>query len=281
MTALQIIDAHQHFWRLDAPGHVWPDSTLPAIHRDFLPGDLRDAARDVDLVATVLVQSQPTDFDTDWLCTLATHEPSVGAVVGWVDLAAEAAPKRIADLARSPKLRGLRPMLQSIADDEWILQRAVAPAIVAMISHHLTFDALVQPRHLPVLRRFAMRWPELRIVVDHGAKPFIARGELDPWRDDIAALGALGNVYCKLSGLRTEQDPEAPAETLLPYVSHLVQIFGDRLMWGSDWPVLRNSGDGYRTWLETARSLAGLGSDGEDKLFAQCAVGFYRIDHGK
>ncbi|WP_454886633.1 amidohydrolase family protein [Sphingomonas oryzagri] len=203
----------------------------------------------------------------------------MGAVVGWVDLAGEAAPKRIADLARSPKLRGLRPMLQSIADDEWALQSAIAPGIAAMITHHLSFDALVQPRRLPALRRFATRWPELPIVIDHGAKPFVARGELDPWHDDIAALGALDNVYCKLSGLRTEQDPGAPADMLLPYVSHLVRVFGDRLMWGSDWPVLCNSGDGYRTWLDTARVLAGLGSDGEETLFARCAAGFYRIDH--
>jgi L-fuconolactonase len=71
------------------------------------------------------------------------------AVVGWTDLTAPDAPSRIATLARRPKLRGLRPMLQALADDAWILHPALAPAIEAMIDQGLSFDALVLPRHLP------------------------------------------------------------------------------------------------------------------------------------
>lgn len=277
MTKRQFVDAHQHFWRIGSPGHIWPDASLPALHRDFMPDDLRAEARGLDLAATVLVQSQPTDFDTDWLCALAAEQAMVGAVVGWADLGADGAASRIADLASRPKLRGLRPMLQAIDDDEWILQPAVAPAIEAMIDHHLTFDALVQPRHLGALRRFALRWPELAIVIDHGAKPYIARGELDPWRDDIAALGAIGSVHCKLSGLRTEQADGAVPGQLALYVSHLVSTFADRLMWGSDWPVLRNSGDDYAAWLDLARALSGLDAPQEERLFALCARQFYRF----
>ena len=277
MSAVQIVDAHQHFWRLDAPGHAWPDAALPAIHRDFVPADLRAAAAGIDLAATVAVQSQPTEHDSEWLCALAEREPLVGAAVGWVDLAADDAPDRIAHLARYPKLRGLRPMLQSIADTDWMLRPDLAPAIAAMIAHGLSFDALVQPRHLRTLYRFAERWPDLAIVIDHGAKPDAAHGRLDPWRDDIAALATCGNVFCKLSGLRTEQASGQPATALAPYVDHLVGAFGERLMWGSDWPVLRLSGDAYGDWLEAARTLARLDAAGEAMLFAGCARRFYRF----
>ena len=275
-----VVDAHHHCWRLDTPGHQWPDASLPAIHRDFAIADLRVASRGVDLAATVLVQSQPTDMDTDWLCALAATEPLVGAVVGWVDLASAEAPARIATLAARPKLRGLRPMLQAIADEAWILQPALDDAIAAMIAHGLRFDALVQPRHLGALYRFARRWPDLPIVIDHAAKPSAAAGGLDPWREGIAALAGLGNVWCKLSGLRTEQAAGAPAAALAPYVAHLVACFGERLMWGSDWPVLTLTGDDYGCWFETARRLAGLDAAGERSLFADSARRFYGLPSG-
>lgn len=272
-----VVDAHHHVWGLDWPGHQWPDASLPAIHRDFALADLRADSRGVDLAATVLVQSQPTDADTDRLCAIAAAEPLVGALVGWVDLAAADASRRIAQLAAAPKLRGLRPMLQSIADTDWILQPALDDAIAAMIAHGLRFDALVQPRHLSALHRFAHRWPDLPIVIDHAAKPSAAAGGLDPWRDEIAALAACGNVWCKLSGLRTEQPPGEPAAALALYVAHLVACFGERLMWGSDWPVLHLGGDDYGSWFQAARTLAALDPAGERSLFADSARRFYGL----
>ncbi len=274
---MRIFDSHQHFWRLDAPGHAWPDADWPAIHRDFLPDDLRAAACGVDLVGTVLVQSQPDDRDTDWILALAAHDPLIEGVVGWVDLGDPGALARIAALATHPKLKGLRPMLQGMADTEWILSPAVGPAIEAMIAAGLRLDALVEPRHLPVLSRLQARWPDLAIVIDHAAKPPAASGGLDPWREAIAACARLG-VSCKLSGLRTEQTPGQPAEELAPYVTHLVECFGDRLMWGSDWPVLIHAGDSYHDWIETCRRLARLDPAREAWLFEGASRRFYGLE---
>ena len=275
---MRVLDAHQHFWKIGGPGQRWPDADWPAIYRDFLPDDLRAAARDYDLVGSVLVQSQPSDADTEWMLETAGGDPTVKAIIGWVDFDSADAPARIADLAARPKLRGLRPMLQSIDDNDWILRPAVAPAIEAMLAHGLRFDALIQPRHLPPLYRFASRWPDLPIVIDHGAKPFAARGELDPWRDDIAALATLPNLYCKLSGLRTEQSAGQPASELAPYVAHLVRQFPKRLMWGSDWPVLLHAGDSYADWIRTALDLtAGFNDASRTDLFERVAAAFYDI----
>lgn len=273
---MAIIDSHLHFWSLTTPGLAWPTAGEAAIHRDFAPADLHAAARDVALAGVVLVQSQQADADTDWLLALAADEPLVRAVVGWVDLADPAAPRRIATLAANPLLRALRPMLQAIEDSDWLLDDALTPAIRAMVDHGLRFDALVQPRHLPMLARFAVRWPDLPIVIDHAAKPHAALGTLDPWRDDIARLGRAG-AYCKLSGLRTEQAPGQSPDALLPYVDHLAATFGDRLMWGSDWPVLTLSGDGYGRWLDDARRLTQRFALDEERLFSGCAAEFYGL----
>lgn len=278
MARPRILDSHQHYWRIGGPGQAWPDADWPLLHRDFLPADLRAATVELDLVGTVLVQSQPDDRDTDWMLDLAADNPLILAVVGWVAMDHREAPERIAQLARHPKCVGLRPMLQGLEDSAWILRDACTPAIEAMLTHDLRFDALVQPRHLPVIARLADRWPDLPIVIDHGAKPFAAEALLDPWRDDLAALARLPNIWCKLSGLRTEQALGQAADALAPYVAHILQHFGDRAMWGSDWPVLLNMGDRYSDWVDDALRLAGdLDADGRDRLFEGAARSFYGI----
>jgi L-fuconolactonase len=274
-----LIDAHQHFWRVGRNGFSWPTPDLAAIHRDFGPADLTAVGAPVGLTGSVLVQSQPDDRDTDWLLELAADEPLVLAVVGWADLAAPEAPARIAELARSPKLRGLRPMLQTLDDDAWIAAPDLDPALDAMVAHGLSLDALVLTRHLPHLLALARRRPDLAIVIDHGAKPPIATGEqADAWARGIDALAEHPRVFCKLSGLLTEAAPDQGPDALSPYVQRLVRAFGpDRLMWGSDWPVLNLTGD-YGGWLALARALSGL-TDPTDlaALFGGTSRRFYRI----
>lgn len=274
-----LIDAHQHCWRIDAPGVRWPTPEQAAIYRDFGIDELRALAQPLGIGASVLVQSQPDDRDTDGLLALAGDDDFIAAVVGWVDLERDDAPARIAALAAHRKLRGLRPMLQALADDDWILRPALAPALAAMQQRGLSLDALVLPRHLPVLRRLAERYPALPIVIDHAAKPGIARGEFDGWRDQMRALAALPQVFCKLSGLLTEAAPGAGAAQLRPYVAYLLENFGpERLMWGSDWPVLNLAGD-YAGWYALARELsAALSETQRTALFGGTAARFYRID---
>ena len=286
---MRIIDSHVHFWRLGGPGQTWPDAAWPQLYRDFGPADLLEAVSaatasvatasvpTVDVQSVVLVQSQPDDRDTDWLIELAADLTLVGAIVGWVDLASASAPERIAELARFPKLRGIRPMLQAIEDTEWLLRHELEPALHAMVQEGLRFDALIQPRHLPMLLEFARRWPKLPIVIDHGAKPRIPLGEIEPWQARLAELSLCPNVYCKLSGLRTEQAAGASRSELEPYMRVLMRSFGDRLLWGSDWPVLLHSGDRYGDWLQTSLQESQAEGIGLQSLFQEAASRFYGL----
>jgi L-fuconolactonase len=273
------VDAHQHFWRLDRGEYPWlTPEEFPAIHRDFLVPDLAPHLKACGIEKTILVQAAETEAETRFLLDLALATPFVGGVVGWTDLAAKDAPARIAALARDPLLKGVRPMLQGLPEDDWILRPDVADGVAAMMAHGLRFDALVFPRHLPVLAKFLARHPDLAVVIDHGAKPHVARGEVAPWKAQMRILARDFPVTCKLSGLATEAAPGWTIDTLRPYVEALIEIFGPaRLMWGSDWPVLNMAGD-YPNWFNIAQQLTvQLPQADRDAIFGGTAARFYGL----
>lgn len=253
------IDAHHHLWQIGRNDQSWPTPDLTEICRDFGTDDLRAVASACGISGTVLVQSQPSETDTLWMLALARAEPLILGVVGWTDFLSPKAPERITWLTNQPKLKGLRPMLQGL-DDDWILQDAAQPALKLMAERGLTFDALVYTRHLPAITKIAQAYPDLAIIIDHGAKPPIAAadpGQTQAWRDAIARAGQQPNIACKLSGLLTEAGPDQSSDALTPYADHLLAVFGpERLMWGSDWPVVLLK-DSYNAWLDW--SLTWLG----------------------
>ncbi|MEK6371022.1 MAG: amidohydrolase family protein [Burkholderia gladioli] len=276
------IDAHQHYWLMAAREGEWPPPSLAAIHRDFGPEDLAPHLRATEIDGTVLVQSLPTLDDTRYLLALANATPSVKAVVGWVDMKAADAPQRIAAFAAEPKFRGVRPMLQAL-DDRWIDDEALAPAVDALREHALVFDALVLPPQLDALHAFATRHATLPIVIDHAAKPPIASGRLEPWRSAMARLAALPNVSCKLSGLWTEAGEGSDDSGVTPYIEAVATLFGPRrLMWGSDWPVLRLAASygGYEDWFAACERACTrwFGAAALADVFGGNARRFYRID---
>ncbi|MCE7876573.1 MAG: amidohydrolase [Betaproteobacteria bacterium PRO3] len=253
------MDSHQHFWRLARGDYTWLTPALGAIHRDFGPDDLAPILARHGIARTILVQAAPTEAETRWLVEVARDTPFVAGVVGWTDFDAPDAAEAVGRLAGERALVGLRPMVQDIADDDWLARRDLAPVFDAMVAHGLVFDALVLPRHLTRLAAVVERHPGLQIVVDHGAKPRIREREIDAWRADLAAVASHPRVVCKLSGLVTEARSGDDAAELAPWIDALVDLFGPgRLLWGSDWPVVNLAG-GYDRWRAlTLRALEGL-----------------------
>lgn len=273
------VDCHQHFWRLSRGDYGWLDPTsFPKIARDFLPSDLAPLLSTARIDRTIVVQAAPTEAETTFLLELAHQTPFVVGVVGWVDFDAPDAPDRIATLAANSKLVGLRPMIQDIADTDWMLRPELTLALEAMRRRDLRFDALVKPQHLPALMEFLERHRDLAVVIDHGAKPDIRGGALDPWAKSMRHIARNSNAMCKLSGLAFEAGPGWSAQSLQPYVDVLLETFGpSRLMWGSDWPVLNEVGD-YESWLCACETLTkNLSASEREQIFGATATTFYGL----
>ena len=252
-TGIAPLDSHQHFWQVQRGDYGWLTPALTKLYRDFEPPHLQPLLQDCGVRQTVLVQAAPTVEETRFLLDLAHQHAFIGGVVGWVDLD-DAKVQALEELAADSKLVGIRPMLQDIEDPEWMLRRSLAPALQAIAQRKLTFDALVRPVHLPMLLRFCERYPELKIVIDHGAKPNIAAREFDLWSTGIAQIAKHTACYCKLSGLVTEAR-STDQEVLQPYVDHLFECFGtERLLWGSDWPVCETICS-YQEWFRLSLAL--------------------------
>lgn len=272
------IDAHQHFWRLSRGDYGWLTPALGPIHRDFLPEDLEPLIEYAGISGTILVQAAPTEAETGFMLSLARNHAFIEGVVGWVDFEAANVPARIAGLAANPKLKGLRPMIQDLPDDDWMLRPSLHPAFRALIEHGLVFEALVLPRHLANLSVLLARHPGMRTIIDHCAKPAIAAGDLASWAHDMWRLARETDAFCKLSGLVTEAGAGWSVETLRPCVDLALDCFGpNRLIWGSDWPVCLLAAD-YASWLEaTDVLLRGCTNDERGAILGGNAIRAYGL----
>ncbi len=278
---MKTLDAHQHYWRLSRGDYGWLTPEQGVLYRDFEPRDLAPQLVDCKVTGTVLVQAAPTEAETRFLLELARTHPDIRAVVGWVDFEAVDVRERIGALVRDGggKLKGFRPMVQDIADPQWLGKPVLDRAFAALVEHNLTFDALVKPVHLEILIRRLRQHPGLNTVLDHAGKPNIAAGELEPWASQLQQLARTTPCWCKLSGLLTEAAPSAGLAELDPYVAHIFECFGaERIMWGSDWPVLTTRAT-YREWFALATQLVARHAPGHERaVFSTNASRFYRLD---
>jgi L-fuconolactonase len=277
------IDAHQHFWSLARGDYGWLTPALAPIYRDFGPDDLAPLLQERGIAKTILVQAAPTFAETLHLLELAERAPFVAGVVGWIDFDAPTVASTIAKVAADHRLLvGLRPMLHDITDDDWLLRPNLAAAFDAMAERGLVFDALARPQHLSRVRKICERHPKLTVVVDHIAKPVIRERRFDPWRADIADVARCPNTVCKLSGIATEAAPDWTVEDIKSYVDHVRDVFGpQRLLWGSDWPVVNLAG-GYAQWWEaTTRLLEPLDSAARENILGGNAARIYLSRRGR
>jgi L-fuconolactonase len=276
------IDAHHHLWTLARGDYGWLTSELAPIYRDFGPPDLAPHLAAAGIEGTILVQAAPTEAETMFLLDIADNTELVRGVVGWTDFDATDAVARIGALAARNLLVGLRPMVQDIADDDWLLRPTLTPLLVAMTRNGLLFDALVLPRHLPKLLHVIELHPDLTFVLDHCGKPRLSTGEIAAWQRDIAQLAERPNIVCKLSGLVTEAAPDWQIADLRQAVDHVRACFGpQRLVWGSDWPVVNLAG-GYAKWFAAAETLlADLSPDEKADVFGGNAARIYLSSRGR
>jgi predicted TIM-barrel fold metal-dependent hydrolase len=284
---VEIVDSHVHFWDPAELHYPWLEA-VPPLDRAFGPADYAAAAGVVPITKVVFVEAncRPEEArrEVQLIERLAGAEPRIAGIVAFADLtqgsgAADRGLEQTLDaLATSPRVKGIRHNIQG-QPAGFCLQPAFVRGVQAVGRRGLAFDLCATHDQLRDVADLVRQCPDTRFVLDHCGKPAIRAGRLDPWRADVARVAAHENVWCKLSGLLTEADPEDQRDdTLIPYAACVVECFGsERVMYGSDWPVLTVAGS-YCDWYGfTDRFTAGWSATERRRFYADTAVRVYGL----
>lgn len=272
------IDAHQHFWKFDPVRDSWIDESMQKIQRDFLPEDLLPLLHENQFSGCVAVQANQSEDETNFLVNLAAKNDFIKGVVGWVDLRGVTIEERLHYFSSNKIIKGFRHVVQGESDD-FMLRKDFQNGISALKEFNFTYDILLFHRQLPAAIELANQFPDQPFVIDHIAKPDIKSGDILSWKKGIEEISKAENVFCKISGMVTEADwKNWKTDDLKPYLDVIFENFSaDKLMFGSDWPVLNVASD-YTEVVKTLEDyIAQLSVENQNKIWYENSKSFYRL----
>jgi len=273
-----IIDSHVHFWKFDKKRDSWITDKMKILRQDYLPSHLISTLRRNGVDACVAVQAAQLEVETHFLVELAKTHPEIRGVVGWIDLRNERIEDRLDYFSQYSIIKGWRHIVQAEADD-FLLDENFIRGIKAISARQYCYDILIYPQQLKKAVSFVSKLSNQRFVIDHCAKPDIGSKKIDEWKPLIFEIAQHPGVFCKLSGLFTEAKwKEWSAGDFYPYLDVVFEAFGtDRLMFGSDWPVLLLSGI-YVQWKSLLEKyMENFTEEDRLKVFGMNAMNFYNL----
>ena len=282
MPDFSIVDTHVHLWNPSLLNYGWIKS-VEKLNRQFLPSDFRDHCGSIQVDKMVFLECDPNSKqfvdEAKWVVSLTDEEPRIKGIVAHAPLHKGVSAKDdLEKLVEIPLVKGVRRLIQSESLG-FCLDSQFVEGIQALSDFGLSFDLCIFHPQLSQIVKLVRQCPQVQFVLDHIGKPGIKDGVLEPWRSELRQLGELPNIWCKISGLVTEADPENwTADDLKPYIDNVIEIFGfDRVMYGGDWPV-STLATTYPTWVETLDwALNGSSEDELHKLYRDNANTFYRL----
>jgi L-fuconolactonase len=278
-----VVDTHQHLWVMSERAYDWIVPEFGILNNDFRPEDVAADSAKAGITATVLVQAADTYDDTFYMLSVARAYESVKGVVGWVPFNKPTEARESLDLFdHNSYIKGYRNLTHNYSDPRWILQASCKETLADISKRDLSLDMVsVNSDHSRAIVELADALPNLRIVVDHMAKPNIAEKQWDDWADDMAELAKRSNVYVKHSGLNTASGQGWTAASWEPYINFCLEKFGsNRMMMGSDWPVSLLNGDFLGVWAAQMESISKLSQSEQEDICYKTAQSFYKLNLG-
>jgi L-fuconolactonase len=272
-----LIDSHVHFWKYDKTRDTWMDD-MTVLQQNYLPENLMQTLSRNGMDGCVAVQADQSELETHFLVELAATHPVIKGVVGWIDLQLEDIEERLAYFSQYPGIKGYRHVAQGEPLD-FLLRKNFQRGVRHLQKYGYTYDVLIYHYQLQPALEFVSSFPGQKFIIDHCAKPDIKNKKIDEWKRLMKEMAALPNVSCKLSGLLTEAAWKhwSPAE-FYPYLDVVFDAFGvDRLLFGSDWPVILVSGM-YVQWKSLLEKyMENFSEEDKQKVFGENAIKFYSL----
>lgn len=277
---MEIVDAHFHVWDLQKFSYPWPTPEMK-IYKNYYPCGLEQAVEGTPVKHAIFVQCLNGSVEeAKWVIDMASRHPIIKGVVAGLDITSPKLEDDISILKGTGMLKGVRHILD-FEEENWISRDDVGRGLETLGRHGVSFDLLVRPHHLKYVPDVVSKHTNTKFIINHIAKPPVTTGKLDGWKEDMAAIAKFSNVYCKISGLISEQKPNLWKEIQFqPYIDHVLSVFGpDRCIYGSDWPVFQMADASYTENFSLIRNLLSkLDEDDQTKIFRQNAMKFYNLD---
>lgn len=238
-----VVDSHVHFWKYSKEYLPWIDGKMKILQKDYLPNELEQTFKRNNVDGCIAVQAATEEVETRFLAELANTHPIIKGVVGWTDLRADDVENKLNEYKQYSSIVGMRHIVQGEPDD-FLYDEKFRSGVSLLKQFGYTYDILIYPRQLKAAVDFVRAFPDQVFIIDHCAKPDVKHKEMDVWKKGITDLAMYPNVSCKVSGLITEAGWKewSPAD-FYPYLDVVFEAFGtERLMFGSDWPVMLLSG---------------------------------------
>lgn len=279
---MPFVDGHFHIWELERFKYFWPTEAEKeaGLFKDFTIEEYNRQRGETPVKYGVFIQVlNHSPEEAEWLFELAEKNPAIKGVVAGVDLTSPNLEGVLDRLSKNKLFVGVRHILD-VEKVDWITTEAALRGLAALEKRGLTYDLLLRPYYLKYIPEVISKFPNLRFVVDHIAKPYVKDKKIDGWREEIAEIAKYPNVHCKISGLVNEGDLNNwKADDFKPYIEHILSIFGvDRCFFGSDWPVCTQADCEYKDVYNLATGLLShLSDDDKEKLFSKNCINFYNL----
>ena len=275
-TDMRILDTHLHLVYPDRFSYPWL-AREPEIDRTWTVGDYFDEARGLGITSALHMEVDVAEADmlaeTEFVLTLPGVVGAIAACrpesMGFVD--------RIEQLSEHAHVKGVRRILHQ-APDELSQSDLFVENIRHLADFDLSFDLCVRADQLGIGQMLVERAPDVTFILDHCGVPDVTGTGLDPWRADIARIAKLPNLNAKVSGIIAYSGRDWTVDTIRPYIEHIIECFGwDRVVWGSDHPVVTPNASLTR-WVEATREIVkGASADDQAKLFHRNAERIYGV----
>jgi L-fuconolactonase len=273
MLPRPIIDTHVHLWDPTQLPRPWL-ADIPRLNQRYGLAEYATETTAINIAGIVFVETDVAPqfalLEAQFMASLAMQMPLLLGIIA-------AAPVEYGERTRlyfdalqrlGDTVKGVRRNLQDEQDNHFCLNNDFVRGVQLLATYDWTFDICIRAQQLPAIIALVRQCPDVRFVLDHVGKPPIREQQLDPWRDHLAELATFPNVWCKISGMVTEADPQHwHQEDLDPFLEYALKTFGpSRCMFGSDWPVLRLA-TRYQRWLDVVQNAVKLWDEAAQQAF--------------
>jgi predicted TIM-barrel fold metal-dependent hydrolase len=274
-----IIDIHPHIISTDvarypnAPvgGHKsdWSRERPVSLEQMLLAMDQAGIAKSA-LVQASTCYGHDNSYVAD---AVAAHPERFTGVFSIDPLASDAAEKIRYWVSR--KLTGMRLFTagSTTSQLDWVDDPRSFPAWECAGDVGIPVCMQMTVKAIPQLTNMLTRFPNVRVILDHLAKPALSDGPPYAAASDVFSLAQYKNLFLKLTP-RTVTEAQNGKATPATFFPLLVEKFGaSRIAWGSNYPA--SEGSLPELLHVTQQALSVLSAADRDWIFSKTALALY------